>query len=156
MRKPDDSVTTPCKLGNFACPFCGRLIFFSKSTFSKKSFKNTVRASNSLNPGQARLYVIAVNTWPGQVKAIFFCMNLISSIGIFSSPEPKAPRELIEWDSSRRSSKRPSLHTLKHENLQDQQVNWNQISSGASLGWGKGCIRFWARSDLKSGFHSNR
>ena len=28
--------------------------FFSKSTFSKNCFKNTIRVSNSLDPGQAR------------------------------------------------------------------------------------------------------
>ena len=26
----------------------------------------------------------------------------------------------------------------------------------ASLGWGKGCIRFWGRLDQNSGFHGNR
>ena len=31
-----------------------------------------------------------------------------------------------------------------------------RILSEASLGWGKGCIRFWARSDQNSGFHGNR
>ena len=33
--------------------FCGLLIF-SKSTFSKKNFKNTIRVSNSLDPDHAR------------------------------------------------------------------------------------------------------
>ena len=40
------------------------------------------------------------------------------------------------------------VHTFKHEYFWDQLVDHNQISSGASLGWGIGCIRFWARSDL--------
>ena len=31
--------------------------FFSKSTFLKYSFKNTMRESNSLDPGQARRFV---------------------------------------------------------------------------------------------------
>ena len=45
-------------LGNFACFFlvCG-FFFFFKSTFSKKSFRNTIRVSNSLDPDQARRYV---------------------------------------------------------------------------------------------------
>ena len=33
---------------------------------------------------------------------------------IISSPEPKAQGELIVWDSSRRPSVRPSIHTFKH------------------------------------------
>ena len=31
--------------------------FFSKSTFLKNSFRDTVRVSNTLDPGQARHYV---------------------------------------------------------------------------------------------------
>ena len=37
--------------------------FFSKSTFSKKTFRNTIRISNSLNPDQARNFV-----WPDLVS----------------------------------------------------------------------------------------
>ena len=37
--------------------FCRLLIFFSKSTFSKYSFGNTIRVSNSLDPDQARHFV---------------------------------------------------------------------------------------------------
>ena len=33
------------------------LRFFSKSTFSKNSFRNTIRVSNSLDPDQARHFV---------------------------------------------------------------------------------------------------
>ena len=39
--------------------------------------------------------------------------------------------------------------------LQDQLANFSQILSVASLGWGKGCIRFWGRSDQNCGFHGN-
>ena len=46
---------TVCLLGNFAC-FC-RLLIFSKSTFSKISFGNTIRVSNILDPDQARCFV---------------------------------------------------------------------------------------------------
>ena len=35
-------------------------------------------------------------------------------------------------------------------------VNLDQILYEASLGWGKGCIRFWDRLDQNSGFHGNR
>ena len=31
-----------------------------------------------------------------------------------------------------------------------------QILCVASVGWGKGCIRFWGRLDQNSGFHGNR
>ena len=47
------------------------------------------------------------------------------------------------------------VNTFKHEYLRDQQANGNQILSEASFGKGKGCIRFWARSDRISGFHGN-
>ena len=40
--------------------------------------------------------------------------------------------------------------------LAHQLANHNQISSGASLGWGIDCFRFWVRSDQNSGFHGNR
>ena len=52
-------------------------------------------------------------------------------------------------------SVRLCVHTFKHEYLLDQQADYNQILSEASLGWGKGCIRFWCRSDQNSGFHGN-
>ena len=53
------------------------------------------------------------------------------------------------------ASVRACVHTFKHEYLRDQQADYNQILSEASLGWGKGCIRFWCRSDQNSGFHGN-
>ena len=51
---------TLCMLGNFACFFviCG---FFFKLTFSKKSFRNTFRVSNNLDPDQA--HVLSVFIW---------------------------------------------------------------------------------------------
>ena len=57
------------------------------------------------------------------------------------------------------SGVRPSasiVHNFKHEYLCNQRADRNQILSEASLGWGKGCIRFWARLDQNSGFHGNR
>ena len=54
---------TICMLGNLACFFviCGGFFFFFfffKLTFSKgKSFRNTIRVSNSLDPDQARRFV---------------------------------------------------------------------------------------------------
>ena len=42
-------------LGDFDF-FC-RLLFFSKSTLTKNSFRNPIRVSNSLDPDQARLFV---------------------------------------------------------------------------------------------------
>ena len=74
----------------------------------------------------------------------------------FSSPEPKAHGELIVFQSSRRPSVHASVHTFKHEYLRNQQADCNQILSEASLGCGKGCIRFLARSDWNFGFHGNR
>ena len=43
-------------LGNFSCFFVVCL-FFSKSTFLKNSFRNTIRMANSLDPDQARHFI---------------------------------------------------------------------------------------------------
>ena len=49
---------------------------------------------------------------------------------------------------------RPSVRALTLSNM-NISTNCNQILSEGSLGWGKGCIMFWARSDWNSGFHAN-
>ena len=90
-----------------------------------------------------------------------YCLsNVLKKSDIFSSPEPKAHGVLIVYQLSRRpfvgASVRPSVHTFKHDYLHSQQAYSNQILSEASLGCGKGCIMFWARSDWNSGFHGNR
>ena len=68
--------------------------------------------------------------------------------------------ELIVYPCSgiRPSSVRrpPVVHNFKHEYLCNQLADHNEILSEATLGWGKGCIRFWARSDTNSGFHGNK
>ena len=38
--------------GSFFMLFLSSAVFFSKSTFSKNSFKNTIRVSNRLDPDQ--------------------------------------------------------------------------------------------------------
>ena len=48
------------------------------------------------------------------------------------------------------------FHTFELEYLWSQSANLHQILCVASLGWGKGCIRFWGRLDQNSGFHGNR
>ena len=45
-----------CTLGNFAC-FLSSLDFFLKINFFKKSFRNTIRVSNSLDPDQDQNFV---------------------------------------------------------------------------------------------------
>ena len=54
--------------------------------------------------------------------------------------------------------RRPSdvVHTFKLEYLWSRLANLDQILCVASLGWGKGCIRFWGRLDQNSVFHGNR
>ena len=42
---------TLCMLGNFSCFYCSSADFFSKLSFFKKSFKETIRVSNGFNPG---------------------------------------------------------------------------------------------------------
>ena len=48
------------------------------------------------------------------------------------------------------------FHTFELEYLWSQLANLDQILCVASLGWVKGCIRFWGRLDQNSGFHGNR
>ena len=48
-----------------------------------------------------------------------------------------------------------SVDIFKLEYLRNQWANRNDILTEPSLGWGKGCIRFWARSDRNSGVHGN-
>ena len=48
------------------------------------------------------------------------------------------------------------FHTFELEYLWSQLANLDQILRVASLGWGKGCIRFWGRWNQNSGFHGNR
>ena len=48
------------------------------------------------------------------------------------------------------------FHTFELEYLQSQLASLDQILCVASLGWGKGCMRFWGRVDENSGFHGNR
>ena len=82
------------------------------------------------------------------------------TLELFSSPEPKAHGELIVYQSSRRLSVCLavclSVNIFKLEYLRNQWANRNQILSEASLDRGKGCIRFWTRSDQNSGVHGNR
>ena len=66
---------TLCLLGKFYAFFLSSADFFSKSTFSKNSFKNTIRVSTSLDPDpeqdpascpvQSRSKLIAVNLGVG-------------------------------------------------------------------------------------------
>ena len=48
------------------------------------------------------------------------------------------------------------FHTFEPEYLWSQLANLDQILYVPSLGWGKGCLRFWGRLDQNSSFHGNR
>ena len=52
--------------------------------------------------------------------------------------------------------KKTIFDLLELEDLWGQLANIDQILYEASLGWGKGCIRFWDKLDRNSGFHGNR
>ena len=67
-------------------------------------------------------------------------------------------RRLTRWAYSIAMVLCPSVvvHTFKLEYLWSQLADLYQILCVASLGWGKGCIRFWGRFDQNSGFHGNR
>ena len=51
---------TLCALGNFSCFCCRLLTFFKIIFFFKKSFRNTVRLSNCLDPDQDRHSVVLI------------------------------------------------------------------------------------------------
>ena len=53
---------------------------------------------------------------------------------IFSSPEPKAPGELLGWDLSRRQYVHRSVYTFKHEYLSGQM----KIKFHLEHHWGDG------------------
>ena len=80
---------------------------------------------------------------------------------IFSSPEPKAHGELIVYQSSRRLSVCLSV-CLCVCVFTFLNMNISEISGPIATkfylkhhGRGKGCIRFWTRSDQNSGVHGN-
>ena len=85
-----------------------------------------------------------------------------SPTGTGDGPPPyfSSQGELIVYQSSRRPSVcvsvRPCVNTFKYEYFHNQRADHNQILTEASLGWVKGCNKFWARSDQNSGFHGNR
>ena len=74
------------------------------------------------------------------VKIIFGCKFLLAHLS------RRLVGELIVylWSGVRPSS---IVGNFKHEYLCNQLAYHNEILAEASLGWGKGCIRFWARSD---------
>ena len=74
-----------------------------------------------------------------------FCCCCLDIRHIFSSPQLKATNGL---PSVRR--RHPSIP------LWGQLANLDQILYEASLGWRKGCIKFWGRSDQNSSFHGSR
>ena len=64
---------------------------------------------------------------------------------------------LTRWTYRIPIVRRPSVvHTFTFEYLWSQLANLDQILCVASLGWGKGCIRFGGRWDHNAGFHGNR
>ena len=48
------------------------------------------------------------------------------------------------------------FYTFELEYLWSQLANLDEILCATSLGWGKGCLRFWGRLDQNYGFHGNR
>ena len=92
---------------------------------------------------------------PGSATIKLCSLSQVPSIYHLSSPEPKAQGELIVYRSSCRLSVCLSVDIFKLEYLSNQWDNRNDILTEPSLGWGKGCIMFWARSDQNSGVHGN-
>ena len=78
--------------------------------------------------------------------------------------EPHSPflahwsRRLTRWVYSIARLCSPSLSTLSNNYI--SKTSWPILVKFyqylASLGWGKGCIRFWGRSNQNCGYHANR
>ena len=84
--------------------------------------------------------------WP-----IYMLFEMRFDLGTFDSGERSLPLGFLFW----------SYLLLSYENftllnLNISEANLDQIFCVASLGRGKGCIRFWGRLDQNSGFHGNR
>ena len=117
----------------------------------------------------SRNYVV----WP-----IFFLMNvsLLLKELIFDFLAHLS-RRLTRWAYSIAMVRRPSVVVRRRPHFQSKKISnnqeliqsdlkpvylWSQLANldqilcVASLGWGKGCIRFWGRLDENSGFHGNR
>ena len=75
----------------------------------------------------------------------------MNSCDILAHLSRRLKGELKVYRSIRRPCVRPCVNIFKLEYLHNQWANRNEILSEPSLGWGKGCIRFWARSDRNSG-----
>ena len=97
-----------------------------------------------------------------------WCLHASSFIFIKSSSKLLVTRTGIKaWSSSILGRIRPLIlellalewrkfHKFELEYLWSQLASLHQILCVASLGWVKGCIRFWDRLDQNSGFHGNR
>ena len=100
--------------------------------------------------------------WP-----IYMFLEMRFDLGTLDSSSPKGnvahlSQRLTRWAYSiamvhRRSSSVVVVvvHTFKPLYLSSQLTNLDQILCVASLGLGKGCIRFWGRLDQNSGFRGN-
>ena len=92
------------------------------------------------------------------MQFLFFVTFLLAHLSrrltrwAYSIPMVRRPSVVVV----RRSPSSSVVHTFKLEYLWSQLANLDQIVCVPSLGWGKGCIRFWGRLDQNSGFHGNR
>ena len=90
------------------------------------------------------------NTLLLQVSAVLLFLS--SSVIIFALLAHLS-RRLTRWAYSIPMVCRPSVvHTFKWISLKPVGQSWSNFYV-ASLGWGKGCIRFWGRLDHNSWFH---
>ena len=81
-------------------------------------------------------------------------------LGTYSSYSPALKKWELYWICLVLPAFCGSCHSviihMKLEYLWGQLASLDQILYEASLGWGKGCIRFWDRLDQNYGFHGNR
>ena len=117
----------------------------------------------------AHLYVFLNEIWPWHIGLRWAIVALWATCWI-NWVLAHLSRRLTRWAYSipmvrcqsvvvircRRASSSVIAHSFKLEYLWRQLVNLDQILCVASLGWGKGCIRFLGRLDQNSGFQGNR
>ena len=138
------------------------------TVFQYKSIRDQIWPFRKIGQGQPSVFIwinLVVLQQP-MLHTNFQCYRAFGSGGDFLRFLAHLSWRLTSWAyrmglepasvrPSVRASVCPCVHTFKHEYLRDQQADYNQILSEASLGWGKGCIRFWCRLDQNSGFHGN-
>ena len=109
--------------------------------------------------GSSQHFAVMLQTyWRCAWRSLMLKKDFFDKLTLFFNLLAHLSRRLTRWAYSIPMVHRPSVvvHTFKLEYLWSHSANLDQILYAASLGWGKGCIKFWGRLDQNSGFHGNR